>query len=115
MSLDELFVAVPVYRDLPCEFALTLIELVRRYPSIHLELFTGCSIIPLARNTLSAAFLNSHCLKCLFIDSDILFTPQDVEMITEHDQPIVSALCPKKEPGPPVFVGKFKGEPDSET
>jgi len=54
MSVDELFVAVPVYRDLPCEFALSLIELVKRYPSIHLELCTGCSIISLARNTLSA-------------------------------------------------------------
>ena len=52
--MDESFVAIPIYRDLPCEFALSLIELVRRYPTIHLDLCRGCSIITLARNTLSA-------------------------------------------------------------
>jgi len=66
-----------------------------------------------ARNILTANFLATDCTHILFIDADIIFTPEDVARISSHDEPIVGGLYPLKHPSPEVQWcgnGKAPGE-----
>jgi len=49
-----------------------------------------------ARNVLTANFLASDCTHLLFIDSDIAFTPRDVQRIISHDEDVVGGIYPLK-------------------
>jgi FkbM family methyltransferase len=49
-----------------------------------------------ARNVLTANFLAGDCTHLLFIDSDIAFTPRDVQRIISHDEDVVGGIYPLK-------------------
>jgi hypothetical protein len=49
-----------------------------------------------ARNELAAEFLLSTCTHLLYIDSDIIFKPGDVDRITSHKELVVGGLYPLK-------------------
>jgi FkbM family methyltransferase len=49
-----------------------------------------------ARNVLTANFLASDCTHLLFIDSDIAFSPRDVQRIISHDEDVVGGIYPLK-------------------
>ena len=49
-----------------------------------------------ARNVLTANFLASDCTHLLFIDSDIAFTPRDVQRIISHEEEVVGGIYPLK-------------------
>lgn len=59
---------------------------------------SGCSILPHARNTLIARFIESDCTDFLFLDTDVTFKPEDVFRLmgiaTTKD--IVGGIYPKK-------------------
>jgi hypothetical protein len=104
MNGKRLFVAIPVYRDVPGEFVLSLLEFTRYFPGerkIHLML--GDSLIPQARNRLTADFLASDCTHCLFVDCDVIFTSRDVERLLSHNESFVGGLYAAKRPGGPIF------------
>jgi len=94
----KLFVAVPVYQDMPVDFARCLLQL---WPFVRF--LQGESLIPRARNCLSADFLQTDCTHCLFIDCDILFTTQDVERLLSHYEAIVGGLYPIKRDGELIY------------
>lgn len=45
------------------------------------------------------AFLKSDSERMIVIDTDVVFTPRDLGMLLEHEEPLVFGLYPKKEPG----------------
>jgi hypothetical protein len=55
-----------------------------------------------ARNVLTANFLESDCTHILFIDTDIGFSPGDVERIASHDCCIVGGIYAIKTPTPEI-------------
>ena len=81
-------------------FVLSVIELAKRQPC---PVFFGWSVDPSverARNILTASFLASPCTHILFCDTDIGFTPEQVDRITSHDVGVVGGLYPLKELSP---------------
>lgn len=58
----------------------------------------GCdSLVPRARNSLVAHFLESDCTDFLFIDSDITFDPEDALSLLAYDEPIIGGVYPRKQ------------------
>jgi hypothetical protein len=53
-------------------------EAMRFGISVTLSDISNCSIITLARNSLVAEFLKTDCTELLFIDSDVVVTPDDI-------------------------------------
>lgn len=105
MASKKLFVAVPVYGSLEPNFTLCLIRLITEKPcNLGLSIKNGDSLVPRARNALVAQFLASDCTDLLFIDSDLIFTPQHVARIISHDKDVVGGFYIKKMQGIPQFV-----------
>src|SRR5580765_7467301 len=58
----------------------------------------GCdSLVPRARNTLVAHFLESNCTDLLFVDADIKFETEDALSLLALEEPIVGGIYPKKQ------------------
>jgi FkbM family methyltransferase len=105
MASKKLFIAIPVYGALEPNFTLSLFKLVMDRPcDLGLDFKIGDSLIPRARNSQVAKFLKSDCTDLLFIDSDLIFTPDDVKRILSHDEPLVGGFYVKKKEGNPEFV-----------
>lgn len=49
-----------------------------------------------ARNRAAAAFLKSDCTHLLFVDADIIFTRDDVQLLNASDEPLIGGMYPKK-------------------
>src|SRR6266496_4175254 len=106
----KLFVAVPVYRDIPAEFAMSLVNLVadRRCPfEILVNFLVGDSYVSKARNRLTTSFLKSDCSHLLWIDCDLVFTTQDIARLVSHDKAIVGGMYCIKRPGYPHWLLDF--------
>lgn len=87
-------VLVPVggHIEPACEAALR--ELERRgYPVWRVR---GFAAIDQARNQMATDALNQGYDETLWIDSDVGFNPNDVELLRRHRLPIVCAIYPKK-------------------
>lgn len=52
-----------------------------------------------AANIAANDFLNSGCDEMLLIDTDIIFTDQQLRWLLSHDEPLVFGIYPKKKPG----------------
>jgi hypothetical protein len=78
--------------DPGCEDALR--ELERRgYPVWRIR---GISAIDGARNRMASDALSQGLDELMWIDSDIVFDPDDVEILRQHDLPLVCGIYPKK-------------------
>ena len=75
-----------------------------------LALHGGEGFVGRARNQICSKFLETDFDELLQIDSDILYTPQDVNRIASHDVPVVAAFYPKKAPGKTVWVANRTSE-----
>ena len=71
---------------------------------VHQYICVGDSHVDRARNRIVKAFLNTDCSHLFFIDSDIGFTPQQIDALLARDVEIVGGLYPKKEIGEPKWV-----------
>ncbi|HUY90514.1 MAG TPA: sulfotransferase [Pirellulales bacterium] len=58
----------------------------------------GHSQIDLGRSQLATEVLAQGCEETLWIDSDVVFEPDDVERLRSHGESVVSAVYPKKGP-----------------
>lgn len=65
-----------------------------------------------AMNIASNDFMASDCREMLIIDTDILFSPRHLEMLLEHDVPLVAGIYPKKEIGLIYPIVPLPGNPD---
>ena len=103
--MKKLFISIPSYRfvhveAVHCMFSLLSADDDGRLLALH----GGEGFVGRARNQIVSRFLESDFDELLMIDSDILYTPQDVDRIASHDVPIVAGFYPKKAPGKTVWV-----------
>jgi hypothetical protein len=90
----KLFVALPIYQELNALFAQCLMKLITDPPcQLAVRMNPGDSLVSRARNSLTADFLETDCTHLLFIDSDLIFSPDQVARIASHPEP--SALAPR--------------------
>jgi hypothetical protein len=100
-----LSVAIPVYGGVDPHFYTSMLGLVGRRGSRDYALrvppaLIGESLVSRARNRLACDFLRTDSTHLLFIDSDLIFSPEDVDRIASHAArgvPIVAGLYPKKQ------------------
>jgi hypothetical protein len=99
----SLLVASPVYND-QCYGSYTnsllmlQAELYKRNIGFEYAWTKSSSLITIARNLLTAWFLNkTNCTHLLFIDSDMVFRSADVLAMIDQDKDIIAAICPRKE------------------
>ena len=67
---------------------------------------TNESLIPRARNTSAARFLQTDFEYLLFIDGDISFSPDDVARLWNHEEKVVCGAYRMKYPGSKLTVWK---------
>jgi hypothetical protein len=105
----KLFVALPSYGSVPMGFVKCLIKLLMD-PPVALQVCTvdGDSLVSRARNTLTASFLASDCTDFLFIDTDLIFSGEQIARMLAHDVPIVGGFYPKKQDGALAWVCNAK-------
>jgi FkbM family methyltransferase len=95
----RVFIAVPVYRAAEASFMVSLITLLSRPPEgldFTLRILPGDSLVTRARNTLTAWFLDSDATHLLFLDSDLVFSPEMIARLCSHDAPVVAGMYPLK-------------------
>ena len=97
----KIMVAIPCYQGnchVRCMESVMALSHLLRNNNIGMQFFTITfeSLIPRARNVCAAHFLNSDCTHLLFVDSDIMFHPQDVLKLFNAKKPIISGTYPKK-------------------
>ena len=114
----SVFVAMPVYRvmdSLTVQSVVSLVanQLTQREFSMKMKMHVGECPIGRARNDLTHEFLQTDATHILFIDSDIVFSYDQVRRILEHDEDIVGGFYPKKQEGKPSLVCNTLGSIDA--
>lgn len=103
--LPKVFIALPVYGGLDVFFTQSLIKVLNDAPcELMLRMNPGDSLVSRSRNTLTADFLESDATHLLFIDSDLIFSGEQIARIVTHDEDIVGGFYPKKQEGPVQWV-----------
>jgi hypothetical protein len=99
----SLMIGIPAYdAKIDIDSMLNLIQAASKAGAHGIEMqiahVSGSSILPRARNTLIARFMESDCTDFLFLDTDVIFKPEDIFrlMALATDYPIVGGVYPKK-------------------
>ena len=96
----KLFVGLPVYGQIHSETAQCLHRILLAPPcSFTVGMNIGDSLVSRSRNTITADFLASDCTDLLWIDSDLVFSPEHIARIVSHDLDVVGGFYPKKQEG----------------
>lgn len=100
-SIVRLYVATPCYGcSMATKFLLSLIQLqgecARRGIECGVDLMGNESLVPRARNILTARFRKSGATHLLFVDADISFSPEAVFRLLDSDKDIVTGVYPRK-------------------
>lgn len=101
----SLFLAMPAYRNIDvftCQalLKLTAEQLTKAEFGLKIKMHIGECPIGRARNDLTHEFLQSDCTHILFVDSDIIFSYEQVKKILENDEDIIGGFYVKKQDGP---------------
>ncbi len=98
MKKPNLFLGLAIDGGAKHGFYLSLDRLLNNPPcKITRQEICGDSLIPRARNRLTAAFLKTDCTHLLFIDSDQIFHPAQVARLLSHNVQVVAGFIPKKQ------------------
>lgn len=111
---DDVFLTVglPVYGGYHAHFVPALLNLALEKPC-HLKIkpAVGDSLVCRARNRIAKAFLEDpKATHLLFIDTDLIFSPEHVARLISHDLPLVCGCYPKKQPGLDWVLNTLPGE-----
>jgi hypothetical protein len=110
----KLFIGIALAGAAPLGFVASLVRYAQAAPAGTVIAFdTSGGNVGMARNNLTAQFLLTDCTHLLFIDSDIIFEPDQVARLTSHDVPIIGGLYPLKTEGELQLCGN--GFTDRET
>ena len=95
---------MPVYRVMDvftaqCLMKLQAEQMMRQEFGLAVKMHIGECPIGRARNDLTHEFLQSDCTHLLFIDSDIIFSYEQVKKILYSDEDIVGGFYTKKQEG----------------
>ena len=105
------FLAIPAYGGVNARFLQCLLRAMEETPiPFGLHVNAGDSSVCRSRNTLAGIFLEGEFTDLIFIDSDIVFTTQDLVRLLSHDEDVVGGFYPKKKAGEPDWV--FNALPD---
>lgn len=95
----KLFIGLPVYSQMPTQFVQCMFALQAAKPfPIQLHICQGDGVAR-SRNMLACEFLRSDCDVMLQIDCDLIFSPEHVARIVNHNVPVVGGSYPKKQDG----------------
>jgi hypothetical protein len=94
------FLGLPIYGGVDPFFFQSMMTLMHSRPgNLLIETNIGDSLVTRSRNTLTASFLKGTCDQLLFIDSDLIFTPEQVQRICDCSEPVVGGFYAKKQQG----------------
>lgn len=102
MSKPNVLIATPAYNG--CLFVDYVTSLLKTKPYLEskgiqqsIAMISNESLVPRARNTIVAKFMsNPKFTHLLYIDADISWQPQDIELLLSHNKSIIGACYPKK-------------------
>lgn len=101
----KVFIGLPIYGMIPWHFSQCIRDLERNAPcSLIVGSKVGDSLVNRSRNAIAAEFLESDATHLLFIDSDLIFSPDHVKALLAADRDIIAGLYPKKQEGPVQWV-----------
>ena len=97
----KLFIAIPVYQGIcHIKFMESITALIILLKSLKIDFhyfsLTSESLISRARNICACEFFKSDCSHLMFIDSDIVFKPQDVVDLLYKNKAILCGVYPHK-------------------
>ena len=117
-NLPRVMIGMPVGNGtLPWATALSLMKTLSACREeglpVTLEAVVGCSVVTWARSAIADAFLKSDCTHLFWIDSDIVFTPNDFFRLVGLGaaMDVVGATYPFKKQ-PIAFLVNHVGKPD---
>ncbi len=96
----RVFVGLPVYGGYDPNFVECLVRFVKHEPEVagyRVATMKGDSLVSRARNRLAKQFLESDATHLLFLDTDLIFSAEQIERLVSHDLPITAGLYPKKQ------------------
>ena len=102
MNSPVLYILTPVYNSMctihyMSSLINTLDYLKQQNISVHVEFCSNDSLITRARNNLIAkAMTNPEMTHVLFIDSDIIWSPNDIVTLIRNDKDVIGGIYPKK-------------------
>ena len=102
-SAPKIFLALPVYGGYDPHFVTSLLRFVTHQPRVADLIIRPCigdSLVARARNRLCAEFLATAATHLLFMDTDLIFSPEHIAKLVSHAQrgePLVAGLYPKKQ------------------
>lgn len=103
----KVFIALPIYGGVDCQFFASCMSLkleAEMNHNISVKLRMGDSAVGRARNGLTREFLESDCDDLLFIDSDLVFSMEQINRILSHSEDVVGGCYCKKQEGSPQLV-----------
>lgn len=95
----RLLIGLPIYAQVPTFFMQCLLNYIKHEPvktEIHIAQGDG---VARSRNALSAEFLRGDYTHLLFIDSDLVFSPDHIVRMLSHRVDLVGGFYPKKQDG----------------
>lgn len=95
----KLFIGLPIYAQVPTFFMQCLMYYQSHEPVETVIHITQGDGVARSRNCLTAEFLRSDCTHLLFIDSDLIFSPDHVARVLSHRKDVVGGFYPKKQDG----------------
>lgn len=102
----KLFIGVPIYGPVNSDFhqAMGVLRQCNQSNGIVIYEHIGDSLVSRARNAITRAFLESDCTHLLFIDSDLVFSLDQIVRLMEHPEDVVGGVYFKKSEGEPQMV-----------
>jgi hypothetical protein len=120
LSGRKLFIAIPAYDGkLNIKTAFALAQLMPKALSLGVSVFlsdmSGCSIITMARNALVNEFLKTDSTDFLFIDSDVIVTPDDVlRLLAQHKgRDVTAGMYPRRASDKRFFLDVYYDEDEN--
>jgi hypothetical protein len=90
--MSKIFLALPIYRECPVDFMVKVHKAIGAKVVHNIAFKMGDSLVSRARNNLTHDFIKSDCEYMLQIDSDIVFTNEQIKRLASHELPIVGGL-----------------------
>ena len=113
----KLFIGIPAYDGkLNIKTAFALAQLMPKAMSLGVSItlsdLSNCSIITMARNALVHEFLKTDCTELLFIDADVIVSPDDILrlMAQSGDKDITAGAYPRRAKDAKFFADIYHDE-----
>jgi FkbM family methyltransferase len=114
-SAKKIFVGLAVYSGYHPLFIASLLHLLQAPPcAISVKQWPGDSLVCRARNVLAAQFLQTDCTHLLFLDTDLIFSTEQIAHLVSHDELIVAGFYPKKQKVLDWVLNTIEGETPDE-